>query len=554
MLLELYIKNFAIIQDVRIEFGKGLNILTGETGTGKSIIIDALSVVLGGRANKDMIRKGEEFAYIEAIFTCYESFEEMDMEFQPGELIILSKEIKRDRPALSRVNGRTVNNGIIETLTGRLIDIFAQHESMSLMQSGNQRELLDSFAGRDHLKALDEFAADYSKLRELQKELDNQTQDLSSREREMDLLSYQLDEIDNAKLSPYDDEELERDFKRLNHVKELAENLGRVMGQLKQFDGPSVESAMDDIVGTLSKMVRVDEGLQPLYTEGEELRDGLKRLSFELEDYFDHLEADPQRLRELEDRLDLVNSLKKKYGNTLEAIDAFYAETKKRLDDLVNYDTYRRTLETQIQTAATDLKKRAESISERRKVQARVLETNVAEELHQLVIRDAQFKVDFKDTELRETGADEITFLIKTNRGEDFKPLAKTASGGEMSRIMLGFKSILAQKDNIQTLIFDEIDTGISGATADVVGRKIKNLARERQVIVISHLQQIVAYADHHYLIEKKTTDQSTISTVIKLNEDERLHELARLIGGETITPRALEAARELILKGASNG
>ncbi|MBL7574943.1 DNA repair protein RecN (Recombination protein N) [Peptoniphilus asaccharolyticus DSM 20463] len=555
MLLELSIKNFAIIEDLRVEFGKGLNVLTGETGSGKSIIIDALSMVLGQRTNKDVIKKGKDYAYIEAIFTCYDSFDEIEeLDFEAGELIIISKEIKLDRPAISKINGRTVNNSTVMKLTSKLIDIFAQHESVSLMANENQREMLDIFAGKEQRNLIEAYTEEFEKLKKLQSELKEKSSLENDREREIDLLKYQVQEIEDANLTQYDDEELEEDFKKLDNSTDIIKELSKATLILKNYDEGSVEQLIDEVVSSLAYVYKFDSAIEEEYRESEDLRYRLRDLAANLESYTQRIELDPERFSYLESRLNLVNSLKKKYGRTVDDINKFFVEINDRLEFLENFEKNLQKLELEISKVEKKARELAVLISANRKKATKLLESKVRDELIELSIKNAEFRVDFNEKELSKDGIDRLEFMIKTNLGEDFKPLAKTASGGEMSRIMLGFKSILAQRDNIQTLIFDEIDTGISGKTAMLVGKKIKNLSKDRQIIAISHLQQIVSLADHHYLIEKTSSELNTISTVRKLNREERVNELARLIGGMEITDTAIDAARELISKGEING
>ncbi|WP_455257096.1 DNA repair protein RecN [Peptoniphilus asaccharolyticus] len=555
MLLELSIKNFAIIEDLRVEFGKGLNVLTGETGSGKSIIIDALSMVLGQRTNKDVIKKGKDYAYIEAIFTCYDSFDEIEeLDFEAGELIIISKEIKLDRPAISKINGRTVNNSTVMKLTSKLIDIFAQHESVSLMANENQREMLDIFAGKEQRNLIEAYIEEFEKLKKLQSELKEKSSLENDREREIDLLKYQVQEIEDANLTQYDDEELEEDFKKLDNSTDIIKELSKATLILKNYDEVSVEQLIDEVVSSLAYVYKFDSAIEEEYRESEDLRYRLRDLAANLESYTQRIDLDPERFSYLESRLNLVNSLKKKYGRTVDDINKFFVEINDRLEFLENFEKNLQKLELEISKVEKKARELAVLISANRKKATKLLESKVRDELIELSIKNAEFRVDFNEKELSKDGIDRLEFMIKTNLGEDFKPLAKTASGGEMSRIMLGFKSILAQRDNIQTLIFDEIDTGISGKTAMLVGKKIKNLSKDRQIIAISHLQQIVSLADHHYLIEKTSSELNTISTVRKLNREERVNELARLIGGMEITDTAIDAARELISKGEING
>lgn len=553
MLLELNIKNFAIIEDLSVGFEDGLNVITGETGSGKSIIIDALSIVLGQRASKDIIKSGKDFAYIEAVFTSHnndtnEVLKEHSIE--NGELIVISKEIKKDRPSITKVNGRTVTTGVLSKITSKLIDVFAQHESVSLMNANNQRELIDSFGDKNHFERLIKLKEMTSKLAVLEKEYAEKSSGEKDKDREIDLLKYQIEEIESANLTKSDEEEIESELKKISNTSSITKDLSDAVSMLRSsYDSFSIEDALDKVISNISSVVEFDELLKKDYEELENIRYSLIDITGNLETYIENIDYDEERLLFLEERVDTVNTLRRKYGNTVEDIKNYLKETKERLNFLLNFETELNKLQNEIDELRNKALIIADEISSERRKIADFLEESVKNELRQLNILNARFKVDIKDKNLTKEGIDSIEFMISTNLGEEFKPLSKTASGGEMSRIMLGFKSIIAKKDNIETLIFDEIDTGISGKTAQIVGNKIKDLSLGRQVIAISHLPQIVSLADAHYLIEKEESNGSTSSKVFKLDEDRKVEELARLIGGLDITETALKAAREMLQK-----
>lgn len=558
MLLELTIKNFAIIEDLRVEFSSGFNVITGETGSGKSIIFDALSVVLGARANKDLIRHGQESAYIEAIFTSYdknicEIFEENNIEI--GDLIIISREIKNDRPSISKVNGRSVSTTILSKISSGLIDIFAQNESISLMNPKTQKNLIDSFADEGHYNNLNLLEEKFKKLNDLISDYEKKSSSNSDRDREMDLLKYQIDEIEEASLTSSDDEELEDEYKLVSNASAISKNLADSINILKSnYNTESVEDLLDRAISEISQVCESYKDVENDYQELEDIRYRIQDIIRNLENYSDSIEYSPEKLMNLESRINLVNNLKKKYGSSVDDIYKYLDEIKDKYEFLKNYDIEIQKLKTKIDKSRKDCLDLAKIISNKRKEIAKIFSKKIEDELKELNIKDARFKVDFHEKDLSYDGIDDIEFMIITNEGEDFKAMSKIVSGGELSRIMLAFKSIIAKRDNIQTLVFDEIDSGISGITAQIIAKKIRNISENSQVIAISHLPQIVSAADHQYLIEKVKDDKSVISEITKLDNEGRIKELARLIGGMNVTETALKAAEEMLAKKESAG
>ena len=547
MLLELAIKNFAIIEDLRVEFDNGLNVLTGETGSGKSIIIDALTMVLGGRMSKDIIKTGKDSCYIEAVFSNDTDIEE----FKDDELIIISKEIKRDRPSITKVNNKTVNNNFLFEISSNLINIFAQHDSISLMSSLNQKKLIDSLIGDSHLENLKSLDELISILHRLEREFEEKNTSINNRERELDLLIYQINEIEDANLTEDDEENLEDRYRYMLATSDIIEELNKSLYLLKSnYDSVSISDMIDKVVSSLIFITKYDSSFESYVDELEDIKYRLKDVSSELESHLDGIDGNLENLNILEERLNLVNTLKRKYAPSVEGIYKILDELVSRKKFLENFETEILKLENEIKELRKKAYNKALEISNSRKEIAKKLEERIKNELTELSIKNAKFKVDFKEKPLSNDGIDNLDFLISTNAGEEFKSLSKTASGGEMSRIMLGFKSIIAEKSDIKTLVFDEIDTGISGRTAEIVGNKIKKLSKTRQVIAISHLPQIVSLADSHYVIEKTEEENTTFSTIKKLSEDERVMELARLIGGLKVTEDEIKVSRELLRRG----
>ena len=551
MLLELNIENFAIIENMKIEFEPGLNVLTGETGSGKSIIIDSLGLVLGQRANKDIIKKGKDRAFIEAVFSSYdEETKDLLLEYgiESGDLVVVSKEIREKGPTITRVNNRTVTSQILSKISSHLIDIFAQHESISLMDNKNQLKLIDDFSGKDQGQLLENLKDLVHEINSLKNEYHEKSTMEQNKDREIDLLEYQIKEIEDAGLSDYDDEDLYDDFNLLNNMTDSLIKLSEAKSLINEgYETTSLEDILDRVIANVVEVTRYNKDLKEVEENLEDIRFRISDIAKDLDRYVSSSEVDEERLQFLRERIDLVNNLKLKYGNNVKAINSFYEEISERLRFLQNFEDNLNKLLKRIEEKEAEATVLAEKISQNRKKTSEILEKKVEEEINKLNIKDAKFKIEIKEKELSFDGIDKIEFLIAPNLGQDLMPMAKVASGGEMSRIMLGFKSIIAEKDNIPTLVFDEIDTGISGKTAQIVGNKIKEVSKDRQVIVISHLPQIVALADTHFAIKKDVVNNSTISTIDKLSYDERVNEVARLIGGMNISEIAIETAKEMI-------
>ena len=551
MLLELNIENFAIIENMKIEFESGLNVLTGETGSGKSIIIDSLGLVLGQRANKDIIKKGKDRAFIEAVFSSYdEETKDFLLEYgiDSGDLVVVSKEIREKGPSITRVNNRTVTSQILSKISSHLIDIFAQHESISIMDNKNQLKLIDDFSGKSQRQLLADLKELVQEINSLKNEYNEKSNLEQNKDREIDLLEYQIKEIEDAGLSDYDDEELYEDFNALNNMTDTLIKLSEAKSLINEgYETSSLEDILDKVIANIVDVTNYNKDLKEVEENLEDIRFRISDIAKDLDRYINSSEIDEERLQFLKERIDLVNNLKLKYGNNVKAITIFFDEISERLRFLQNFEDNLNKLLKKIKEKEKEALILAEKISQNRKKTARILEKKVEEEINKLNIKDAKFKIDIKEKDLSFDGIDKIEFLIAPNLGQDLMPMAKVASGGEMSRIMLGFKSIIAEKDNIPTLVFDEIDTGISGKTAQIVGNKIKEVSKDRQVIVISHLPQIVALADTHFAIKKDVVNNSTISTIDKLSYDERVNEVARLIGGMNISEIAIETAKEMI-------
>ena len=416
------------------------------------------------------------------------------------------------------------------------------------MDNKNQLRLIDDFSGKDQGELLGNLKDLVNEINYLKNEYHEKSTMEQNKDREIDLLEYQIKEIEDAGLSDYDDEELYDDFNVLNNMTDTLIKLSEAKSLINEgYETTSLEDILDKVIANVVEVTRYNKDLKEVEENLEDIRFRISDIAKDLDRYVNSSEIDEERLQFLRERIDLVNNLKLKYGNNVKAINSFYEEISERLKFLQNFEDNLNKLLKKIEEKEAEALVLAEKISQNRKKTSEILEKKVEEEINKLNIKDAKFKIEIKEKDLSFDGIDKIEFLIAPNLGQDLMPMAKVASGGEMSRIMLGFKSIIAEKDNIPTLVFDEIDTGISGKTAQIVGNKIKEVSKDRQVIVISHLPQIVALADTHFAIKKDVVNNSTISTIDKLNYDERVNEVARLIGGLNVSEIAIETAKEMI-------
>lgn len=553
MLKELSIKNFAIIDDLKIEFTTGLNLLTGETGSGKSIIIEALGIVLGGRGSKDLIRTGEDKAIIEALFFIGEEINEIlslngfDVE---DNILIVTKEIFSNYPSISRINGRPVTLNILGKITSNLVDIFGQHEHQSLLNISNHLILIDSFGDKAYKGFLDIIKQNYNLLKKEKDKLIEMNISSHEREREIDLLKFQIEEIESAKLLPTDDLDIENEYKKLSNIVDIIAGLGEVVGLLNSnnYDNSSVLEMIDKNINILSNINRFDKYIEPYLIRFQDTRYELQDLARELSFYMENLEIDDEQLIYLRDRLDVINRLKKKYGSNVTNINKYLDSITIEYQKLINYEKEIEKIQNSIVKIEKVLLSDSIKIRDLRKDIAKSLEEKITLELMELNMGKIVFKVNFEEKlDFSSSGVDDIEFLISTNPGENLKSLSKIVSGGEMSRIMLGFKSIIADNDGMPTLIFDEIDIGISGRTAQIVGEKISKISKNHQVISISHLPQIAALADSHFVISKDIINDKAITKIDLLTDTDRITEMARLLGGVDVTNTTIKHAKEML-------
>ena len=556
MIVELNISNFAIIDDLKINFTNGFNVLTGETGSGKSIIVEGIGLILGGRASKDLIKTGRDKASLEGLFYLEDPdkinvlLNNYGIDADPDNYLLISRVIHANGRSVSRLNGRTVTLTMLNDITSNLVDIHGQHEHQSLLNVDNHIKLIDSFGDEKLGNLLDEINKNYKKLNIEKKKLKKLSLNDMERDREIDLLKYQLDEIESANLSEYNEEECIKEYRIISNVKEIGYNLSEVKEILNSNDYNHI-SVLDSVNKTISIIDEIKAFDNKLEGYGNILQDiafKLEDLSRDMMNYIDGLEFDEERLDFLEDRLNTVNNLKKKYGNTIEEILQYKENIKNRLEILINIEGEIKKTEKQILSIEKELITHCTELTSIRKKLGGNLEVLVTKELKELNMNNVVFKISYsKLAHFSPNGWDKIEFLISTNKGEDLKPLHKIVSGGEMSRIMLAFKTILADADNIPCIIFDEIDSGISGRTAQIVGEKIEKISKNHQIISISHLPQIAALADNHFVIEKKVTNNHTKTIVRKLDENERIDELARLLGGVDLTNTTRLHAKEML-------
>lgn len=549
MLQNLHVKNLALIDEAEVDFSGGLNILTGETGAGKSIILGSVSLALGGRHSADMLRKGADKGLVELTFyvenpETVRKLEKMDLSPDGGQIII-TRRFNGNR-SVSRINGETVTLGRLKEAAQVLIDIHGQHEHQSLLYKKNHLAILDAFA-KEAGEWKKKVADSYREYRRLEKELKEADKDEAERAKEISFLEFEIDEIENAGITAAECQSVEEDYRRMMQGKRIAENLEEAYLYTAGEGGISAAEAIGRAVRAAAVAAEHDDKSGELYEQLVEVENLIGDSGRELRCYLDSLSFEPEQFYETESRLNQINHLKVKYGDSAEAILQHKADDEERLLILKNYDEYLNELKGKLKKSEERLQKECEGLSEIRKKEAKLLQAKIAEGLQDLNFLDVCFEIRFSKTSgYTVEGTDEVEFMISMNPGEPTRPLATVASGGELSRIMLAIKAVMADKDEIETLIFDEIDVGISGRTAQKVSEKMCLIGRKHQVICITHLAQIAAMADTHYLIEKRVEDQMTKTKIRQLDREESVQELGRILGGAKITDAVLENAREM--------
>lgn len=549
MLLHLHVKNLALIRETEIDFTEGLNILTGETGAGKSILIGSMTMALGGKVSREMLREGSDYALAELVFSAehpelLKRLEELEIPMEDGQ-VILSRKISGSR-SICRLNGETVSASTLKEIASYLIDIHGQHEHQSLLNKKKHLEILDAYAHEELSDVKQKLSESYARCRNLKKELDQLSEDVNARAREQSLLEFEIQEIEEAALREGEDEELEQDYRKMVNGKNILEALTMVHMLCNENDASASEQT-GRACRELSGVSGFDDTLKNLSDQLQEIDSMLADFGRELSDYMEGLEFSEQDFHDTEERLNLVNHLKAKYGSTIAGIHACQEEKQKRLDILLNYEQYTAKLQKEYENAESELRAFCSEAHRIRKNAAEKLAELMRVQLAELNFLDVKFEIQVEETgNLSSCGSDDVEFLISTNPGEPLKALGKIASGGELSRVMLAIKTVMADQDAIETVIFDEIDAGISGRTAQKVSEKLAIIGKSRQVICITHLAQLASMADSHYCIEKHAVDGSTVTGIRKLKENEVTEELARILGGAKITDAVRENAQEM--------
>ncbi|MCD1147144.1 DNA repair protein RecN [Peptoniphilus sp. KCTC 25270] len=553
MLLSLNIENFAIIDRTNVEFSSGFNVLTGETGAGKSIIMDAIGLILGARAQKAMIRDGSDSAHVEAVFQTNNSYVKQLLEengIQEDEVLILNRSISLDRPSICRINGRTVPNSVLTEVGNALADSTYQQQNQSLLNGKAQMEFLDQYIGTEHLENLKNLKEKVANYRQIEKFIQEENSDEASRVREMELLRYQMDEIEELALQEGELEELEKEGKRLKNSTKVQESLFSMDSLVNQERG--IRELWDRYSSEIASIESLDEGYEALSKRVESIGYELMEIFSEGRYFLESMDFNEERLYQVENRLNSIYTAMRKYGNGYDKITDYYQEVSERFAFLESFEEKMEEQKREAQLRYKEAMEMAKIIHETREKASGQLEEKMVRELQELNIPHGKFSIHLDEIPMNEQGIDKVVYYISTNKGEKLYPLTEIASGGEMSRILLAFKSIMADVDRTETLIFDEIDIGMSGKTAKIVGEKMKKLSRTHQLLVISHLPQVVSRAKEQYQIKKQLEGGRTTSHIIKLSEEERIESIATMISGES-NKETRETARNMLKDSYSN-
>jgi DNA repair protein RecN (Recombination protein N) len=568
MLSELRIENFAIIQSLELQFNQGMVIVTGETGAGKSILLDAITALVGGRVDATMVRSGAERAVLEAVFTLPEKTEKeitavLEREaLDDGEkTITLGREIRSEGRTVARVNGRSVNVGLLKELGSYLVDIHGQAEHLSLLDVHSHLDLLDRYADVD--KELADYQSDYHDLTAIRKELSSLRTLEAEAERKSELLKFQADEIDAANLQTGEEEELDIERSRLANAENLAASAQQALVLLDEStpETQSISDLLGQVTQLLGALARIDSSRQAQSEAAEEAAVQISEITQDLRNYLEAIEFNPRRLEQVEDRLESIHQLKRKYGGTIQAVLKYGQEARAQLEKIAHAEERIGELEADEKKAVESLIRSGEKLSEKRTLAAQTMSKNMESELEELSMKGARFSVNFARSAdahgillpsgerigFGSNGFDQVEFLIAPNPGEGLKPLVKIASGGETSRLMLALKNVLVKADYVPTLIFDEIDQGIGGRIGSVVGEKLWNLSRKHQVMCVTHLPQLASFGDQHFNVHKEIKDGRTNTVVETLDDNGRIVELAQMTG--SITESNLNAAREMLMQ-----
>lgn len=549
MLLNLHVKNLALIREEEVEFQPGLNILTGETGAGKSILLGSVQLALGGKMSREMIREDAEYALVELTFQVEDprilrELETLEVYPEDG-LVCISRRMTGKR-SINRINGETRTAAQMRAVGALLLDIHGQHEHQSLLNRKRQLDILDEYGKEKIAPVQAKVSAAYHAYQKLYRQFREEQMDEEQQKRELSFLEFELKELEDADLRLGEDEELERQYRKLSNGKRILETLNQVHSCTGYEDLAGAGERLGQGLQLFSGLSSLDEELAPLEEMLIEIDGLLNDFNRELSDYLSEWEFDEEKYYQIEQRLDRINRLKTKYGNSVEEIQKYQQKQQEKLIKLQSYEEFKQEIEQKLKEKKQELERQCKILTKYRRECARQLEQGIQEHLKDLNFLNVDFAIEFTRQSYTAGGADQVEFMIAVNPGEPRKPFSKVVSGGELSRIMLAVKTLLADKDQVETLIFDEIDTGISGRTAQKVSEKMAYIGRQRQVICITHLPQIASMADAHYVIEKTLQGEDTVSAIHLLNVEESVQELARLLGGAEITERVLESAREM--------
>lgn len=535
MISTLHIKNIGIIDEIMIDFSKGFNILTGETGAGKTLIIGALGIVAGGRFSKEMIRKGENHSFVEVSIYLPNHPKAVDGN------IIISREIFENGRNTCKINGRLVTVNELKEFMNNIINIHGQNDNQNLLNKENHIKYLDKFLGKEFLSKKNEYTELYNKYVDINRKLKENYGDEKEKQRKLDLLNYQVNEIKNASLKINEDEELEEQRNLIINAEKISKSLNEADMQINENALNSISIAIKN----LEKIEDINIKYQKTLTSLKSNYYDLQEIAIDLNHYNSDTSFEEEERDEIENRIDEINDLKRKYGNTIEEILNYKNEVEEEIDKIENLEEKNKELKTELTKITVELEKRAIELHETRQKYGIELETKINSELADLEMPNAKFKVNIENATFNKDGTDEIEFMITTNKGVDFKPLIKTASGGEMSRIMLAIKTVLSDVDEVPILIFDEIDTGISGKAGNAVGEKLKTISKNHQVIIVTHLASIAAKGDSNYYIYKEVEGDNTKTRIKNLNEQEVIEEIARIASG-IVSEISLKHAMEL--------
>lgn len=550
MLLEISIKNFAIIEAISLNFEKGMTVLTGETGAGKSIIIDAMNMMLGARATTDVIRHGAPKAEIEGLFSIENSqalqeiFDEQGLEL--GDEIIIRREILQNGRSVSRVNGQMVNLSVLRAIGQHLVDIHGQHDQEELMRPQLHIQMLDEFGDTDFLELKQSYQTNFDAYRQMRKQLLEIKKNQEEYKARIEMLEFQMAEIESAALQPGEDLKLNQERDKLLNHKNIADTLTNAYTMLDNEEFSSlanVRSAMND----MESLEEYDAEYREISTSLSESYYALEDVTKRLEDIIEDLDFDGNRLMQIESRLDLIHAITRKYGGNVDDVLLYFAKITEEYNLLTGNNLSSEDMEAELKQLEVSLVDLASKLASARHNLAQQLEIEIQQELKDLYMDKARFQVQFTKGKFSREGNESVEFYISTNPGEDFKPLVKVASGGELSRLMLAIKSAFSRKEGKTSIVFDEVDTGVSGRVAQAIAQKIHKIGQHGQVLAISHLPQVIAIADYQFFIEKISNEHSTVSTVRLLTVEERVEEVAKMLAGENVTEAALSQARELL-------